>query len=43
MAFEVDESDEVYPTSPGRIRMLRLLAFGLGVILFLFLVVALAL
>ncbi len=43
MSFEIDDSDEVYPTSPGRIRMLRLLAFGLGAILFLFLVLALAL
>lgn len=41
--FEVDEGDEVYPTSPGRIRMLRILAFGTGALLFLFLVAALVL
>ena len=41
--FEVDEDDEVYPTSPGRIQLLRLLSFGLAALLLLFLVLALAL
>lgn len=43
VSFEIDEDDHVYPTSPGRIRMMRALALGLGLILFLFLIVALAL
>lgn len=43
MSFEIDDSDEVYPTSPGRIRMMRALALGLGLLLFLILVFALVL
>ena len=43
MSFEVDDSDEVYPTSPGRVRMMRILAFSLAAILFLFMAFALVL
>ena len=37
-----DEDDTVYPTSPARVFMLRVLALGLAFILLLFLVIALA-
>ena len=36
-----DEDDTAYPTSPARIFMLRALALGLGLILLIFLVIAL--
>ena len=43
MTQDFESEDVPYPTSPGRIRMLRILALGLGVLLFLMLVVALTL
>ena len=43
MSFEVDDDDYEYPTSPGRVRMMRLLALGLAGLLLLFLVIALIL
>lgn len=41
--MDVDDEDVVYPTSPKRLFMLRALALGLGALLLLMLVFALAL